>query len=304
MLQTIFIAIPAFFIFLLVEGLVGHRRGIKIYEPKDTATSLTMGVGKLVLGLGVDVLLLTALAAVRVVSEKFLSIPTLSMDVWWHWALAVVAFDLCFYWMHRLHHESRIGWAGHVTHHSSVRYNFATALRQSWTEHLTAIPFWLPMAVVGFPPEAILLVYAASLLYQFWVHTELIDRLGPLEWVMNTPSHHRVHHGSNLKYLDRNYGGTFIIWDRLFGTFQAEDPEEPAEYGLIENIETYNPFKVAFHEWVAMFRDIARAPRFIDRLRHVVKPPGWMPGDDSQTVRVQQKALREQASEQNAPPAS
>jgi len=294
LLQAILIAIPAFLVFLIVEALVGHRRGIQVYEAKDTLTSITMGLGKLILGLGVDVLILLALVAARELSERLLGIPTFSMGLWWHWALAVIAFDFCFYWMHRLHHTVRIGWAGHVTHHSSERYNYATALRQSWTEHVTGIPFWLPMALIGFPAESVLLVYAFSLLYQFWIHTELVGTLGPLEWVLNTPSHHRVHHGSDLKYLDRNFGGTFIVWDRLFGTFQKE--EERAKYGLIENIQTYNVFKVAFHEWTAMLRDAVRAPKFTDKLRTFVKPPGWRPGDDSQTVRVQQRALKTPAS--------
>lgn len=289
MLQAILIAIPAFLLFLVVEGLVGHRRGLRIYEAKDTATSISMGLGKLILGVGVDALILIVLVAVRHGSETLLHIPTFSMAHWWQWALAVLAFDFCFYWMHRLHHTVRIGWAGHVTHHSSERYNYATALRQSWTEHLTAIPFWLPMAVIGFPAETVLLVYAISLLYQFLIHTELVRTLGPLEWVFNTPSHHRVHHGSDLKYLDRNFGGTLIVWDRLFGTFQKE--EEPVTYGLIENIRTYNVFRVAFHEWIAMFKDAFAATHLLDKLRTFIKPPGWLPGDDSQTVRVQQQAL-------------
>lgn len=302
MQNPLVLAIPAFFFLLITEWLVGRWRGVKVFEPKDTVTSLTMGTGKLILGIGVDMLLLLALVGTREFGSAVLKIPTLAMDQWWHWAIAVVVFDFLFYWMHRTHHVVRMGWAGHVTHHSSQRYNLATALRQSWTEHVTAIPFWLPMALIGFPAESVLITYAFSLIYQFWIHTELIDRLGPLEWFMNTPSHHRVHHGSNLKYLDRNFAGTFIVWDRLFGTFEAEDREEPVEYGLIDNINTYNPILVAFHEWIAMIKDALRAPTFVDRLRHFFKPPGWLPGDDSQTVRVQQRALR--ASTEDPSPAA
>lgn len=283
MLQLILVAIPMFLVFLLTEFFVGKYRNIRVYDPKDTVTSLSMGIGKLVIGLGVDVLLLIALAFVY--EHRLLTMP----NTWWAWAFGVLAFDFCFYWMHRMHHEVRIGWAGHVTHHSSERYNYATALRQSWTEHLTAIPFWLPMALIGFRPDAVLLLYTISLLYQFWVHTELVRTLGPLEAVLNTPSHHRVHHGSDLKYLDRNYAGIFIIWDRLFGTFQAE--EEHPTYGLITNIETHNVLKVAFHEWSDLLRDARNAPTLLDAVRHFFKPPGWMPGDDSQTVRVQRAAL-------------
>lgn len=293
MLDTIFLAIPAFALFLAVEWFVGRLRGVQVFELKDSATSISMGIGRLLLGLIADGTVLLALVFAREFGEQILGIPTVAMDRWWHWLVAYLVFDFFFYWMHRGHHVIRIGWAGHVTHHSSQKYNLATALRQSWTEHLTAIPFWIPVALIGFPAEAVLIVFAINLLYQFWIHTELIDRLGPLEWVMNTPSHHRVHHGSDLKYLDRNFGGTLIVWDRLFGTFQEE--EEPVNYGLIENLDTYNPIKVAFHEWADMLRDAWRAKGLVAKVQTLFKPPGWMPGDDSQTVRVQQRALRAEA---------
>jgi len=289
MLDTIYLAIPAFALFLGIEWLVGRLRGIQVFDLKDSATSISMGVGRLLLGLVADGLVLLSLVFARELGEKALGIPTFAMDRWWHWVLAYLIFDFFFYWMHRGHHVVRMGWAGHVTHHSSQKYNLATALRQSWTEHLTAIPFWLPVALVGFPAEAVLVVFAVNLLYQFWIHTELIDRLGPLEWVMNTPSHHRVHHGSDLQYLDRNFGGTFIVWDRLFGTFQEE--AEPVHYGLIENIETHNPLRVAFHEWASMLRDAWAAPGIWSKVQTFFRPPGWKPGDDSQTVRVQQRSL-------------
>lgn len=298
MLDTIFLAIPAFGLFLAVEWLVGRHRGIRVFDLKDSATSISMGLGRVLLGLLVDGGILIALVLAREVGQRYLGLPTFAMDQWWHWVAAYLVFDFAFYWMHRGHHVIRIGWAGHVTHHSSEKYNLATALRQSWTEHLTAIPFWIPVALIGFPAEAVLVVYAINLLYQFWIHTELIDRMGPFEWIFNTPSHHRVHHGSDLKYLDRNFGGTLIVWDRLFGTFQKE--EEAVNYGLIENIETYNPIKVAFHEWVGMFKDARKAPGVLNTLRTFIKPPGWLPGDDSQTVRVQQRALKDD--EPPAPP--
>lgn len=289
MLDTIYLAIPAFALFLAVEWFVGRLRGKQIFEAKDTATSLAMGIGRLVLGVVADGFVLLSLVFAREFGEHFLGIPTLAMNHWWQWIAAYLVFDFFFYWMHRGHHVIRIGWAGHVTHHSSQRYNLATALRQSWTEHLTAIPFWLPVALIGFPAEAVLIVFAINLLYQFWIHTELVGTMGPIEWVFNTPSHHRVHHGSDLEYLDRNFGGTLIVWDRLFGTFQKE--EGPVHYGLIENIETHNPLKVAFHEWASMCKDAWAAPGFINKIRTFFKPPGWKPGDDSQTVRVQQRAL-------------
>lgn len=284
--QIIAYAVPAFIFFMIVEAFFARKHVPPIYERKDTVTSLAMGIGKMLTGFGADILVLLGLSFAYAVSPfKF------TMDAWWKWAIAVLVFDFCFYWMHRAHHEVRVGWAGHVTHHSSQHYNYATALRQSWTEQLTAIPFWMVMAFIGFPPQAVLICYAFSLIYQFLMHTELVGKLGPLEWVMNTPSHHRVHHGTNFDYLDRNYAGTFIIWDRLFGTFQVEKDDDPVDYGILTNLTTYNPIRVAFHEWVDMFRDAAKAPTWKARIQHFFKPPGWQPGDDSYTVQAQRAAL-------------
>lgn len=281
MFEVVGPAIPVFVFFMLVEYFVGRHRGEHVYETKDTAASLSMGVGNVLLSVGIDLVLLAALVLVYQVR-----LFDIEMNTWWSWLLAFVLFDFLFYWMHRLHHEVRVFWAAHVNHHSSERYNLSTALRQSWTEPLTSIPFWVVMSLVGFPPHVTLLVHAISLLYQFTLHTEVVGKLGPLEWVWNTPSHHRVHHGSDLKYLDRNYGGMLIIWDRLFGSFQVE--EEPVTYGLTTNIDTYNPLKIAFHEWAAIGRDMRQAERWGDRLQILIQPPGWRPGDDSQTVRVLQ----------------
>ena len=183
--------------------------------------------------------------------------------------------DLVFYWYHRTHHTVRVFWASHVVHHSSQRFNLSTALRQSWTP-FTALPFWLPLALLGFAPWMILLQQSISLLYQFFLHTERIGKLwAPAEFVFNTPSHHRVHHASNAAYLDRNYGGVLIVWDRLFGTFAAE--REPAVYGLTKNIRTFNPLRVATHEFVAMARDLAWVRRGRDAVGVVFGRPGWQP---------------------------
>lgn len=173
-------------------------------------------------------------------------------------------------------------WAAHVNHHSSKHYNLSTALRQSWTEGLTGIPFLAAGALFGLSVEHVMLSYAINLLYQFFTHTELVRTMGPLEWVFNTPSHHRVHHGRNLEYLDRNYGGMLIIWDRMFGTFEPETA--PAEYGLTTNIQSFNPFVVAFHEWAAMFRDMVRSRSPIHALKYMVARPGWSPDGSSMTV--------------------
>ena len=203
--------------------------------------------------------------------------------------MLLFAEDLCYYWFHRIHHEVRFLWAAHVNHHSSQHYNLSTALRQPLLTPLTGPIFWAPLALLGFPPWMILTAQAWSLLYQFWLHTEAVDRLGPLEWILNTPSHHRVHHGKNVPYLDKNHGGIFIIWDRLFGTFAPED--ERVVYGLTKDITTFNPLRIGFHEVAAIARDVARAPTLGAKLGYVVRPPGWSHDGSTQTATQLQNAL-------------
>ena len=200
---------------------------------------------------------------------------------WPAWVALFFLEDLSYYVFHRVHHESRFFWASHVVHHSSQRYNLSTALRQTWTP-MTGIAFWAPLALLGFHPWMVLTEMSVSLLYQFWIHTEAIDRLPrPVELVFNTPSHHRVHHASNPQYLDRNYAGILIVWDRLFGTFEPE-VERPV-YGLTTNIATYNPARIAFHEFAAIFRDVRAATCWRDRLGHAFFGPGWRPAPAATT---------------------
>lgn len=241
------------------------------YAAKDSATSLTMGLGHLgfmaVVKLGAVVLY----AALYELTP--LRMPT---DAWWAWVILFLADDLAFYAYHRGHHRVRMLWATHVVHHSSQHYNLSTALRQDWSP-FTGPFFWLWLALLGFPPWMILLAQSWSLLYQFLLHTEAVRTLPrPIELVFNTPSHHRVHHGSQDQYLDKNYGGILIVWDRLFGTFRSE--QERVVYGLTTNIETYHPVRVAFHEWHAMLRDVRRAGSWRDRFGYLLRGPGWTPG--------------------------
>ncbi len=189
------------------------------------------------------------------------------------WAAAILGWDFLYYWNHRFSHESRWLWAVHVAHHSSERYNLSTALRQPVAESITvAVPYSL-LALLGVRPHMVEQARALNLLYQFWIHTEAIRSTGPLERVLNTPSHHRVHHGSNRQYLDRNHGSILIIWDRLFGTFEPES--EPVVYGLTRNIDTYNPVRIATHEIVDIARDVASADTWSDRLSYLLRGPGW-----------------------------
>ncbi|MEI2638319.1 MAG: sterol desaturase family protein [Microthrixaceae bacterium] len=190
-------------------------------------------------------------------------------------AAGIIGWDFIYYWNHRLMHESRIMWAIHVVHHSSERYNLSTALRQPWADSLGMfVPYGL-LALLGVRPEHIETGRQINLIYQFWIHTDAIRSIGPLEEVLNTASHHRVHHGMDAKYLDRNHGSILIIWDRLFGTFQRE--EEPPTYGLTKNINTFNPLRIAGHEHAQIAKDVVRAEGWHDRLSHVLRGPGWMP---------------------------
>lgn len=188
-------------------------------------------------------------------------------------AVAILGWDAIYYWNHRLGHESRWLWAMHVVHHSSERYNLSTALRQPVAEAVTVqVPFGL-LALLGVRPSVVLNARAVNLIYQFWIHTEVIRSIGPLEAVFNSPSHHRVHHGSNRRYLDRNHGSILIVWDKLFGTFEPEG--ERAVYGLTTNIDTFNPARIATHEWRAIARDVFGSRTWSDRVGYLVRGPGW-----------------------------
>jgi sterol desaturase/sphingolipid hydroxylase (fatty acid hydroxylase superfamily) len=275
-INLVLYAIPAFLLLLAVEALAyrhateDHLTG---YEPRDTATSLAMGIGNVVINLFWKAVVLGTYVAVHELTP--LRIPA---DAWWAWVLLFFADDLAYYWFHRAHHEVRLFWASHVVHHSSQHYNLSTALRQTWTP-MTGLPFWLPLAAAGFEPWMILLAQSWSLLYQFWIHTEKVRRLPRwFEWAFNTPSHHRVHHGSNARYLDRNHAGILIVWDRLFGTFEPEG--ERVRYGLTKNISSHHPVHVAFHEFGALWADVRRARTWRARLGHLLRGPGWAPEPD------------------------
>ena len=271
MAEVLYFAIPFFVLLLAVEWISfrhvedDHMVG---YEIRDTRTSLAMGLGNVFINAVWKFAVLAAYAALYELTP--LRIPA---DAWWAWVLLFFADDLAYYWFHRVSHESRAFWASHVVHHSSQHYNLSTALRQTWVP-MTYAPFWLWLPLVGFAPWMILLAQSWSLIYQFFLHTERVKRLPrPLEAVLNTPSHHRVHHGANEIYLDRNYGGILVIWDRLFGTFEPEG--ERVRYGLTKNLETFNPVRVAFHEYIAMWHDIRRERSWAERWRLAFKGPGY-----------------------------
>ncbi|MEO6346879.1 MAG: sterol desaturase family protein [Aquaticitalea sp.] len=270
--NIILYAIPFFIISMLLELYATTKENIKTYETKDAFSSIAMGLGNVALGFLSKIVVLLAFLFVYD-HFRFFTIPF----AWWSFILLFFADDFSYYWFHRISHECRLFWASHVVHHSSQHYNLSTALRQTWSGGFYSFIFWLWLPVIGFHPGMILLQMSVSLLYQFWIHTEAINKMPNwFESMMNTPSHQRVHHGSNPLYLDRNHAGIFIIWDKLFGTFQPELEDEKVIYGLTSNIKTYNPLKIAFHEWIAMSKNIFSGKKSVGcRLNYLIKPPGW-----------------------------
>jgi len=263
-------AIPFFILTLIIEILISSKKNMASYSFKDAAASISMGLGNVFIGLFAKTIVLAALTYVYL-NFRFFTIPF----TWWAWLLVLFADDFCYYWFHRISHENRFFWASHVVHHSSRSYNLSTALRQTWSGSFMSFIFWLPMALLGFHPVMILAQMSVSLVYQYWIHTELIKKMPDwFEAVFNTPSHHRVHHATNPQYLDRNHAGILIIWDKIFGTFEPEI-EKPV-YGLVKNIQTYNPLKIAFQEWYDLGKDaFSSNTSLINRIKYFLKPPGW-----------------------------
>ncbi len=267
-------AIPAFVLLVLAEMVWAHRRRADAYEPRDTLTSLGIGLGSTVIGAitGVAVLALS----LWLYQFRLFDFGERWWLVWWAWPICFVADDFAYYWAHRTGHRVRWFWASHVNHHSSQHYNLSTALRQSWTGFFAiGFVFTLPLVLLGFHPAMIAICHGFNLIYQFWIHTEAIDRMPRwFEAVMNTPSHHRVHHATNPRYLDRNYAGVFIVWDKAFGTFEAERDDETIRYGIVKQLGTFDLVWSVFHEWVGMAQDIARAP-WRHKLSYLLREPGW-----------------------------
>jgi sterol desaturase/sphingolipid hydroxylase (fatty acid hydroxylase superfamily) len=268
-------AIPVFLLFIVIELVALRfisddtpRRG---YAPADARTSLFMGLLGSVIAVGFRVLALLGYTAIYV----YLAPWHLPADNPWTWVGLILGVDLLWYCYHRMSHRVRVIWAAHQAHHSSEYFNYSTALRQKWNLWFETL-VWLPLPLLGMPPALIYTGFSINLVYQFWVHTETIGKLPrPFEFVFNTPSHHRVHHGSDPEYLDKNYAGILIIWDRMFGTY-AEERQRP-RYGLTYPVKTYNLLRLQFGEYAAIVRDLRYAPSWRARLRFLFGPPGWSP---------------------------
>jgi len=283
------LAIPAFVLFLVLEwvaartlehvepGPDGRTHPPKGgYEARDARASLSMGLVSIATSAFWKVLALVGYSAIWV----YIAPWHLPADAWYTWVILLVGVDLLFYWYHRTAHRVRLVWATHQAHHSSEYFNFATALRQKWNNSGEII-MWLPLPLLGIPPWMVFVGFSVNLVYQFFVHTERVGTLPrPVEFVFNTPSHHRVHHGCDPEYLDRNYAGMFIIWDRMFGTFRPET-HRPT-YGLTKPVGTYNIWELQAHEYKAIARDWRSATTLRDKLGYAFGPPGWAPAHDRQ----------------------
>lgn len=287
-------AVPFFILLILIEVAWARKRAPAAYEARDTLASLAMGLGSTVIGAllaGLVTAMAMALYQFRLVEIGW---------AWWAWIACFVLDDFNYYWAHRTGHRVRWFWASHVNHHSSQHYNLSTALRQTWTGFpALSFAFRIWPALIGFHPAMIATVGAVNLVYQFWIHTEAVRRMPRwFEAVMNTPSHHRVHHAVNPQYLDRNYAGVFIVWDRMFGTFQRELDEVRIHYGIVRQLGSFNLLHTAFHEWIGIARDVWRAP-WSAKLGYMVRAPGWTHDgsrDTSDTIRARWQAMQPKSS--------
>jgi sterol desaturase/sphingolipid hydroxylase (fatty acid hydroxylase superfamily) len=256
-----------------LEALIAARPGARAeYDLHDTLANVGVSIGSVLFWGLLSWLFFGGVTFAY--AHRVFEIPF----TWWSFALAFVLDDCRYYWWHRIGHRSRWFWASHGVHHSSRHFNLSTNLRQSWTSEFSGLVLLnVPLAWLGFHPSMIALAFTVNLLYQFWIHTEMIDRMPRwFEWLLNTPSHHRVHHASNPRYLDANYAGVFMVWDRLFGTFVPEQPEEPVRYGLVKNLGTFNPIRIALHEYAGIARDLcAKDLGWRPRIGYFFGPPGW-----------------------------
>jgi alkylglycerol monooxygenase len=269
--RTIALATPVFFALIALEYLVGRMRGRSNYRLNDAVNSLSLGVMSQVVGLFTRGLTIGIYAAVY----SAVAIQQLPADRWWVWVLGILSYDFCYYWFHRIGHESAVFWASHVVHHQSQEYNLSTALRQTSSSALLGWVFYLPMAIAGIPPEVFAVTAIVNLLYQYWIHTEQIGKLGWFDRWFSSPSNHRVHHAVNDRYIDRNYGGILMIWDRMFGSFVEET--ERCVYGTRAPLDSWDPLWANLEVYADLARKSRHAGRWRDRLLVWFMPPGWQP---------------------------
>ncbi len=267
--SPIALAIPFFFLLIGVELAIARWLGRRVYRMNDAFSDLGCGIVQQVLAIFYG----ATLGAFNV--HVYDNYRLTDMEGTVAWVVAFVGVDFLYYWWHRASHRVRLLWAAHVVHHQSEDMNLAVALRQAPATGFTILPFYLPLTLLGVPPFQLFIAASFNTIYQFWIHSELIPKLGPLEWVLNTPSHHRAHHGVNPIYIDTNYGGTLIIWDRLFGTFVEES--EPVVYGTVKPLASFDPIWAQLHPWTELAVGSWRAPRLLDKALIWLMPPEWSP---------------------------
>ncbi len=264
------LSVPIFFILIGIELAYTFYKKLKYYRLNDSIANLSQGIGSQLVGLFMKSVLFIGYMYIFEHWHLF-EIP----NTIWTWIILFIGVDFFYYWFHRMSHQINALWAAHIVHHQSEEYNLTVALRQSWFQGWFSWVFYLPLALIGFDPIIFLTLSSFNTLYQFWIHTRTIKSMGFLEYILNTPSHHRVHHGSNPKYIDKNHAGTLIIWDRLFGTFQKE--EEEVYYGITKPLASWNPVWANLHYWKDLIETAKKSDNFTDKIRVFVKPPGWFP---------------------------
>ena len=270
--QLLLYATPLFLLTMLGEIYLSQRNSLGLYHRRDTITSLSLGVVSLMFEVAFKLAALMIFTYLHEISP----LKDVIERQWWAILLLFFLDDFSYYWFHRMNHQVRLFWAGHVNHHSSVYLNYATAIRQGVGERAHKYLFWFWLALLGFDGALILTMMAANLIFQFFVHTELVRKLPrSIELIFNTPSHHRAHHASNIRYLDTNHAGVLIIWDRIFGTFSEETDEDQPVYGLTKNLETDQFSEVLLHEYRAIWKDVKRAEKISDKLKYIFYAPGW-----------------------------
>lgn len=270
--NPIVLSIPIYFILIGIELVVERFTNKDLYKFPDSVANISCGITSQLSGLFLTIF---GIGVYQFFFEK-LSLIAIEHFTWWYWVILVLLVDLAYYWAHRMSHEVNLFWGGHVVHHQSEEYNLSVALRQSSLQIVWTFAFSLPIAILGFKTEHFVLVNAFNTLYQFWIHTETIGKFPPwIEFIFNTPSHHRVHHGRNPKYIDKNHAGSLIIWDRMFGTFQEE--EEHPTYGITKPINSWNPIFANVSHYISMAEDIRQIPGAKDKVKYLFMKPGWFP---------------------------
>ena len=262
------IGVPIVLTMIFIEILISNFRNQNFYKSGDTLCTIGLLSGNIIVAFAIKGMVL----AFHIYLYQFRVFDFVNqIPIWALWIITFISIDLVFYVYHRMSHRIRFLWAIHLSHHSSEEMNFAVSFRQAWFGPISKIPFFMVLPLLGFDPTIIAVAGVISTLWGIVGHTQVIGKLGPLEWMFNTPSHHRVHHGSNKQYIDKNYGNLLIIWDRLFGTFEPEDEE--VKFGLVNNVNTFNPVKVTFMAWMSMINDLKQKNSFIEIIKVIFGPP-------------------------------